>query len=221
MATKNLARTVIEGGRHPRNVWERRSSNTRERRQVRETSALLRDRLDPDAVVYPRRNPVYQGFDDKLSPGFRWLRAQSGRPWNKVRSELFTRFDTRTTAGRHIVFEHLLEAVEHAPRRSPRRDDLFVDRHGLLHSPPYRRQRGRSWQPLPEPAHELCAWLGQRRVIARGGSLFWLVPTRAGHYRQDKPLSPAEVTRFQSLPAWYLSQREQELLARPKAEDPS
>jgi len=221
MATKNLARTVIEGGRHPRNVWERRSENTRERRQARETSALLRDRSDPDAVVYARRLPVYQGFDDKLSPGFRWLRAQAGRPWNKVRSELFARFDTRTTAGRHIVFEHLLEAVEHAPRRSPRRHDLFVDRHGILQTPSYRRQRGRSWQPLPEPTHELRAWLGERRVIARSGSLFWLVPTRAGYYRQDKPLSQAEVTRFRTLPAWYLSQREQELLERAKADHPS
>lgn len=221
MATKNLARTVIEGGRHPQNVWERRWSNTRERRQERETSALLRDRGDPDAVVYPRRRPVYQGFDDKLSPGFRWLRAQAGRPWNKVRSELFARFDTRTTAGRHIVFDHLLEAVEHAPRRSPRRNDLFVDRHGILQSPPYRRQRHRFWQPLPEPAQELQAWLGERRVMARDSGLFWLVPTRAGHYRQDKALTPQEVTRFRALPAWYLNEREKQLLERSKMEERS
>src|SRR5438445_11892260 len=112
MSTKNLARTVIEGGRHRQNVWQRRWSNAQERTAERELSGLLRDRLDPDAVVYRKRTPVYQEFDDKLGPAYRWLEAQSGRPWNEVRSELFARFDTRTTAGRHIVFDHRLQAAQ-------------------------------------------------------------------------------------------------------------
>jgi len=28
----------------------------------------------------------------------------TGRPWSKVRGELFERFDARTNAGRHIIF---------------------------------------------------------------------------------------------------------------------
>jgi hypothetical protein len=91
--------------------------------------------------VYRKRTKVYQGFDDKLGPAYRWLEAQSGRPWNKVRSELFARFDTRTTAGRHIVFDHLLRSVEREPHRSQHRHDMLVDRHGLLQKIPYRRKR--------------------------------------------------------------------------------
>lgn len=61
MSTKNLARTVIEGGRHRQNASERRWSNARERTWERELSSLLRGRLDADAVVYPKRTPVSQG----------------------------------------------------------------------------------------------------------------------------------------------------------------
>jgi hypothetical protein len=202
MSTKNLARTVIEGGRHRQNIWARRHSNAQERVSERELSVLLRDRLDPDAVVYRKRAPVYQGFDDKLRPAHRWLEAQAGRPWDKVRSELFARFDTRTTAGRHIVFDHLLRAVEHQPSHFPHRHDMLVDRHGLLRKVPFRRKKAAREQ-LPETRAQIDAWLAGRRVVARDDSHFWLVPTKAGYYRQDKPLALVEVERWQALPAWY------------------
>ena len=202
MSTKNLARTVIEGGRHRGNVWERRYSNALERAAERELSTLLRDRLDADAVVYRKRTPVYQGFDDKLGPAQRWLKAQAGRPWNKVRSELFARFDTRTTAGRHIVFDHLLQSVEHEPRRFPQRHDLLVDRHGLLRTIPYRRKKAARAR-LHEAPQEIEAWLAGRRVAARDDSLFWFLVTRTGHFRQQKALSPAEIQRWHALPDWY------------------
>jgi hypothetical protein len=163
--------------------------------------------------------PVYQGFDDKLAPAHRWLRAQAGRPWNKVRGELLSRFDTRTTAGRHIVFDHLLKSVERAFDPFTRRHDMFVDQHGILRISPFRRQRGMSWQPLPESAVQIRAWLRERRVTAHGDSLFWLVPTRAGHYRQDKALSVVEAERWRALPAWYLRQLEQEFVARARQEE--
>jgi tRNA-splicing ligase RtcB len=110
MSTKNLARTVIEGGRYRGNAERRRSSNGQERTAAHQTSTLLRDRLDADAVVYAPRTPVRRSFDDKLGAANRWLGAQVGRPWNKVRSELCARFDARTTAGRHILFDHLLQS---------------------------------------------------------------------------------------------------------------
>jgi hypothetical protein len=202
MSTKNLARTVIEGGRHRQNVWQRRRSNSQARTRARELSGLLRDRLDPDAAVYRKRTPVRQEFDDKLRPAQRWLEAQAGRPWDKVRSELFARFDTRTTAGRHIVFDHLLQAVERVPRRFPHRDDMFVDRHGLLRKIPCRRKRAAREQPSETQA-QIDAWLAGRRVGTRDHSLFWLLPTQAGYYRQDKPLTALECQRWHALPNWY------------------
>ena len=102
MTTKNLARTVIEGGRSCYNQWERRYSNAQERAHERLVSAALVGAADPDVTWYAPRKPVYRGFRDKLAPAERWLRSHVGRPWSKVRSELFSRFDTRTTAVRAI-----------------------------------------------------------------------------------------------------------------------
>jgi|SRR6187431_1365685 len=129
MATKNLARTVIEGGRTRYSKWGRRASNGVQRSSVRRVSGALVSGADADFTVYPVRKLVWRDFHDKLGPAKRWLASQVGRPWNKARSELFARFDIRSTPGRHIVFEHLLPEVEGSRRH---RRDYLVDRMGIL-----------------------------------------------------------------------------------------
>ncbi|MEI9947971.1 MAG: hypothetical protein WDO74_03070 [Pseudomonadota bacterium] len=129
MATKNLARSVIEGGRYPGNTRARRSSNWEHRRRVRRVSGALVSGADADFTLYPIRKLVWPEFHDRLGPALRWLESQVGRPWNKARSDLFARFDIRTTPGRHIVFDHLLPEVEGSRRL---RKDYVVDRVGIL-----------------------------------------------------------------------------------------
>jgi hypothetical protein len=129
MATKNLARTVIEGGRTRFSKLGRRASNGVQRSRVRRVSGALVSGADADFTIYPARKVVWRDFHDKLGPAKRWLASQVGRPWNKARSDLFARFDVRTTPGRHILFEHLLPEVE-GPRRHRR--DYVVDRLGIL-----------------------------------------------------------------------------------------
>lgn len=129
MATKNLARTVIEGGRRHGNTWDRRASNGTHRTSARQVSGALIKGADAEFTVYPARKVVWRTFNDKLGPAERWLASQVGRPWRKVRSELFARFDIRTTPGRHILFDHILPEVEGPPWRSP---DYVVDHSGIL-----------------------------------------------------------------------------------------
>jgi hypothetical protein len=88
MSTKNLAPTVIEGGRAFRNQWERRQSNATARVHTRVFTQRLCTCDELDALVYPMRKKVYREFNDKLNPAERWLERQVGRPWNEVRSEL-------------------------------------------------------------------------------------------------------------------------------------
>jgi hypothetical protein len=130
MTTKNLARTVIEGGRYHRNCWDRRQSHGEHRVREHEVSTRLVKGADYDALVYPARRVVHRSFADKLRPAERWLAKRVGRSWSKTRSELFTRFDTRTTAGRHVLFDHLLTDV--AGERNAWRPDYYVDDRGIL-----------------------------------------------------------------------------------------
>src|SRR5208283_712740 len=106
MSTKNLARTVIEGGRTGHNKWKRRNSHAENR--AAEHNYLQDITLDPDSYdefdVAPLKH-VRKDFDDKLGPIYRWLSQQVGRPWDEVRADVTKEFDTRTTAGRHIVYD--------------------------------------------------------------------------------------------------------------------
>lgn len=204
MSTKNLARTVIEGGRYRGNRWDRRHSNKWERAAERCLSSRM-TLLDIDGVLYEPRAPVGAYFRDKLAPAQRWMRSQIGRPWNKVRGELMLRFDTRTTAGRHIVFDHLLRSVqidETATRFWS--FDFKVDRHGILREltrPRYRRPVRPT--PLLEPESVLLDWIGTRRVGERDTHLYWFVPTPAGAFRQASALDETDAVRWRSLPIWF------------------
>lgn len=205
MTTKNLARTVIEGGRSRYNRWERRYSNARERAHERVVSSNLLRTTDLDGAVYQPRKVVYRGFHDKLAPAERWLGSQVGRPWNKVRSELFARFDTRTTAGRHIVFDHLLRDVD-AGGPVYWRPDFVVDLHGILRpTTNYRRRPRAPREPLTESQNALEAWLAGRRVGERGEHCYWFLPTESGCFRQERRLSDDEAARWRSLPSWFRS----------------
>jgi hypothetical protein len=164
----------------------------------------LRYETDFDDVVMPAREAVPAWFRDKLSPPRRWLERQVGRPWRLVRGELFERFDTRTTPGRHIIFCHVLPWVEGDRWLFARTGWFTVDRHGILRILPRLRSRCRpASPPMPRPESELEAWLGGRRVGERGESLFWFELTGAGAYRQHRRLSEVDALLWRSLPRWF------------------
>lgn len=182
MATKNLARTIIEGGRARYNKWERNYSHKEERALTREYFARARELEDGcEALSIGRRPKVYKGFRDKLGAPRRWLRSQVGRPWDKVRSEIFSRFNPRSLAGQHIIFDHLLEEVvihDVHDRWRGWRSNLYVDRHGILRAKkPQKRQSFHfhyDYGPaaLPEGIRQ---WADGRRIGGEARALYWLV----------------------------------------------
>jgi hypothetical protein len=206
MSTKNLARTVIEGGRNGYSRWARRHSHAVERAQTHWMEQRLCRDFDPEIAVFRPRDAVAKSFDDKLGPARRWLRSQVGRPWDKVRSDLFARFDTRTTAGRHIVFDHLLKEVRWLPVESYRFQEFWISPQGILRARQLARKQwtaARHRLRLPEPESVLQRWLDGRRVIERGARLYWLVPTLHGGFRQHHELDSADAQRFRALPGWF------------------
>lgn len=181
MATKNLARSVIEGGRARYNKRDRRYSNRRIRRKVREYARSIR--RDPDVgdgTAAPMRRPVWRAHHDRLAAAQRWLASFVGRPWNDARAEMARRFDTRTIAGQHIVFDHLLPTVKGSGRESFCRPDFEVDESGVLQSLPSRRYTS-AWKLPPgkvrRSPRQVDRWARSRRIGKRGPGYFWFQPT--------------------------------------------
>lgn len=224
MATKNLARTLIEGGRAGYNKRERRQSHGDERALVRSYLARVRGEHDGfDAHALEPRGRVLKDFDDRLAAPRRWLRSHVGRPWDKVRSEMFERFDPRTLAGRHIIFCHLLKEVRRwdDPKPLYRSDRFLIDRYGILrvidHGPRKKRCTGHG---IAE--RTVLAWTNDRRVGGRGDALYWYLPVRTcsgctrercccplvggkhrhqehSHYRQDTRLDERDLAFWRRL----------------------
>jgi hypothetical protein len=217
MATKNLARTVIEGGRHGYNKWDRRESHKETRAQLKAYLSEVQE--DPenwyDYDIEPTR-PVYKGFTDKLAPMSRWLAAQCGRPWNDVRSDVAKKFDTRTTAGRHIVYDHLLRDVEVTPdlrygryyygpedyTTSYRRYEFYVDGDGYLREKTVVKRPGYREVPRFDTA-QIANWLAGRCIGKVGNKYFWFVPT--GKAQKHKGMGGKQVwtTTWGGKKAWY------------------
>jgi hypothetical protein len=204
MSTKDLSKTIIEGGRDRWNRNARWRSNGAARAVTRSAMA---DATDWDALTVPERKPVGKAFHDKLGPPRRWLRRQIGRPWNAVRSDLLALFDPRTTAGRHIVFDHMLPWVDEGHLEHRGWPIVTVDIHGTLRT--VARDRLGQWSrpaPLPLPKRDLERWLAGRRVDARGEALFWFTCTAAGAYRQHHRLDDEDTALWRSLPDWFREQ---------------
>ena len=188
MSTKNLARTVIEPGRTRYSKRERAQTNRVERRQSRALEhACSRDPALGEARVDPRRDRYYLSQRDKLGPLRSFLRSRCGLPWSDVYAEIRARFDFRTTAGRHIVYDHLLSDVvgngitrEHPYRHRFYRDTFRVDEAGVLRHVP-----GTRWRPDPQhlttrPRAEVVALCRGRQVRRVGDALFWMVRADRG-----------------------------------------
>jgi hypothetical protein len=160
MATKNIARSAVEGGRAGR--FTEKVKTRSQRRKVR---AMLhgQDATGQDAVdKFERRSaPIREkawdgGFRDKLAPLHRWLQKNAGRPWNKVYSELCARFDRRSLKGWHLLSAHVdvYTVIGHGPALPGWRVNQpaytsgpYVDRHGILRYRQYRR-----WPPREKQA---------------------------------------------------------------------
>ena len=189
MSKKNLSRTVIEGGRGSGSKWDRHQSHVEDRAEaknyIQDVSHDIENWYDYDKE--PMRK-AYKGFNDKLGPLYRWLKAQVGRPWDDVYSQVCGMFDTRTTAGRHIVFDHLLYSVETEPNYSDwnyrysnledrtmsySKHAFYVDESGILQQKTYISRRTK----IPQfNTQSIANWMNGRIVGKVGKKLFWFVP---------------------------------------------
>lgn len=190
MSTKKLSRTVIEGGRVGSNKYDRRHSHAEQRAAERNfMSKVIKDPENYEEIAEEQLTPVYKEFRDKLGPMYSWLDAQVGRYWADVRSEIAAKFDTRTTAGRHITFDHLLASVvdtlsgwddrgriaeNMSYSRGSRFHLYYVDASGILciNASP---EKNWKWYRLSEEEFAAMAqWLNGRMIAEKGGVFYWV-----------------------------------------------
>ena len=120
MATKRIARTVIEGGRTTWNKNERRQSNRAVRKHAKAITRTLSRLVDEDGYMMPERSPIRKEHADKLKVAMSWLIHHGlGKTPPEIEGLILSRFNTRTIAGRHIVFSHLMPEL--APVSKPAR----------------------------------------------------------------------------------------------------
>jgi len=127
----------MEGGRRNYNKWDRRYSHRQHRRLENALLKVLID--DPECYeswLPPVLRRVYKDFWDKLGPAYRFLNSRKNRPWDSAHSLMMRRFDSRTTAGRHILFCHVLRDVSFYFEEHQswwfRVSKYTVDEHGIL-----------------------------------------------------------------------------------------
>lgn len=182
MATKNLGRSALEGGRYGHyqvRVREIESSFRTANRGYTRRAEVDPDTYDEDSdpVRHPKSKRGNQ--TDKLSGIYRMLDGMVGRPWAKVRAEIAEKFDARTLAGRHVLHDHILkdiaphEDVEHS-YGGGRYSHYYVDRYGIFREraerqyPQYKRQR-----ISRDAFNKIAAWLDGRGIIRSGSKLYW------------------------------------------------
>jgi hypothetical protein len=188
MATKNLARTVIEGGRITYYKMDVHRESRTERVKTRASlRAAMKDVESHDEKPTPKRRPVRPEFGDKVRPLYRYLDSRVGKNWDKTYAEIRRRFDTRTTPGRHVVENHLLSGIL-LPGQEPKAKydyhHYFVDKVGILRKFEDKRRVKRT---PPMPAHKLTkllpkllAFVGGKRISKVGGRYEWRTPV-SGH----------------------------------------
>lgn len=206
MATKNLARTIVEGGRAQHMRYAEKYYTRSERRR---TSDFLRrvmynhDLWDSEPV--PIRKHDYKDFADKTAALNRFLRTHCGRPWDQVWSTLCRNHDSRTLKGWHLVRDHAQRLVERADTHRAKHASFVIDAEGNLREG-YKGYTRSRWHGTPRPtvgSTEIEAWRAGRRVGLRGNTLFWFVRSGRDPFpdslRQDRRLTLDELKFWNSL----------------------
>ena len=223
MATRNLARTVIEAGRTSSSSYGRKVLRRQNRRKARlycHKARLYDDEELEDLESSPVDLESDWSFaqDDKLGPALRWMRSKCGQPWDDVYSELRTKFCGGGIALSHVVDTHMLGWVNYLNDLDPWNSyEFVVDDAGILRHVPENARR--KWSQSYHNARKLTLaaqkWAGTRKVNVVGARRYWAEQskrydsvTEAGDtvnsrgFRQTDEFSSEDYTFWRTLTAF-------------------
>lgn len=191
MATRRLARTVVEGGRT--------GGSKNGRREI--ARANRRWKLDADGEFEPpiARDGYGREFADRLRALDRWLRSRLGRPWADVYAEFVRENNPRTMKGWHLK-SHLASEVSGAGFRETGGEYRYLRgfyvEGGILRE---RRPERVNYRARYKEEADANAWAAGRKVMETDGVLYWAkrgeTLERQGpkHRWRNDPLEPLVV----------------------------
>ncbi|OGL74440.1 hypothetical protein A3E39_04165 [Candidatus Uhrbacteria bacterium RIFCSPHIGHO2_12_FULL_60_25] len=202
MSKKNIIESALEGRASPI-AFERRETTRVERMTVR--AVLRKISVDPslaDELPLPERDGIYRDFSCRATAASRWLaRKAVSLTAEEIRGLLMRSFDTRTFAGRHLVFDHLMPRNYDGRWRTLARDCVF-DEHGVLiradtqirsrRAPKKLRIRARQWLATIAPM--------ERIGTQNGTNCLFTATDRYLEYRPVRPLTADERSLWRALP---------------------
>lgn len=173
MSTKNLARTLVEGGRGKSMRDEERAFTRSERRLTNVWCRKLAVDDGWEGEVDDRGQPFDLTFADKFGALRRWVRSYAGKRWDDLYRDTSRWFDARTTKGWHIR-EHVIGAVDFYESKSYSYRYVHLDEDRVLRIGEHRRKNYRSYSN--KQLDEVARWLGDWRLGYVGNRLFWFEP---------------------------------------------
>jgi len=178
MATKNLAKTILEAGR----IDRYKVNNEKSKRSIRteERNYLSRVKNDPeaaDSIAPPRQKKIYKLQGDKLGAVYKFLDSWVGKSWNRAYSDMKKKFNPKSLPGYHVMYDHIMKDV-HPNEDSLRHrygshwsDQYWVDDNGILRKKPQARRGKFAIGPV-------VSWLSNRRLGKFGQKYYWFVNKR-------------------------------------------
>lgn len=183
MSTKNLARTVLEGGRY--SSWKHNVNDGVRSERAGARSALRVISRDPEAaddVVVPTREKMCKRGNqtDKLSPVWAFVDSRCGKSWAKVYKEICQKFPVKSLAGYHVVFGHMLKAIKGSGTQEHLYgyfsfEDYFIDPQGIL-----RKNKKKRWSKNQRKkvknwdVHKTMNWLDGHKICKVGDKYYWM-----------------------------------------------
>lgn len=174
MATKNISRTAIEGGRS--NSWKVLTRHFE--KSFRQKSRIFDEDSDYPSKVKSLNMRYYQ--TDHLNPVLNFLISRVGKPWNDVYSEICKRFDRRTVAGQHIL-QHIKDFFDQDSSK-PGINGLYINSFGILSRKEEKFYR-KSFKRVSSEIFDQVELFLQNRCIRRlGSNYYWLEPVSSIYF---------------------------------------
>lgn len=200
MSTKDKSKTALEAGTAKVSRYYLRLERKTQRVKRKQICKQITNDVELAEEFFDPKSSVSKCFSDNVSFLQKYLQSKVGEVWDDVRSEIVKEFDSRSIAGKHILYDHILrsvvssgtgydkdanfywdESVKVVNRFRTR--DFYVDQNGILQEVKLDTKLLKKIKDMSNTTdHELFeidSWLRGRMIVQENKQLFWKTSSTA------------------------------------------